>query len=72
MALNPRMVNTDTQVTWDGGTFRVKAGTIVDIAPGSAAETAYGGAGNLTTLSAQQALNIADGTSPDGIFRGTG
>jgi len=72
MALNPRMVNTDTQVTWDGGTFRVKAGTVVDIAPGSPTETAYGGAGNLTTMSAQTALNVADGTNPDGLYRGSG
>jgi len=72
MALNPRMVNTDTQVTWDGGTFRVKAGTVVDIANGSAQETAYGGASNLTTLTTQQALNVAGGTSPDGLYRGTG
>lgn len=72
MALNPRMVNTDTPVTWDGGTFRVKAGTVVDIANGSALETAYGGAGNLTTLSAQQVLNVGSGTVPDGDFRGTG
>jgi hypothetical protein len=72
MALNPRMVNTDTNVTWDGGTSRVKAGTVVDIANGSALETAYGGAGNLTTLSAQQALNVGYGTLPDGDLRGTG
>ena len=72
MALNPRMVNSDTNVTWDGGTTRVKAGTIVDIANGSAQETAYGGAGNLTTLSAQQALNVATGSLPDGNRDGTG
>jgi len=71
MALNPRMVNTDTQVTWDGGTFRVKAGTIVDIANGSAQETAYGGAGNLTTLSSQQVLNVSSGAGFPGVGSST-
>lgn len=61
MALNPRRVNTDTTVSWDGGTFRVPRGTIIDCPPGSAMETAYGGAGNLTTLSTQDALNVASG-----------
>jgi hypothetical protein len=67
MALNPRMVNTDTTVTWDGGTFTVPAGTIADILPGSALETAYGGASNLTSLSAQQALNTAGGAAFSGL-----
>lgn len=67
MAANPRMVNTDTTVTWDGGTFRVLAGQIVDIPAGSALETAYGGASNLTNLSAQQALNTASGTGFVGV-----
>ena len=71
MALNPRMVNTDTQVTWDQATFTVLAGTIIDCAPGSAAETAYGGASNLTTLSAQQALNVASGAGFSGIGSST-
>lgn len=71
MALNPRLVNTDTDVTWDGGTFNVPAGTVVDIPAGSALETAYGGAGNLTSLAGQYALNIAGGTYPD-VFGGTG
>ena len=72
MALNPRMVNTDTTVTWDSGTVRVPAGTIVDIPAGSALETAYGGAGNLTTLSAQQALNVSSGTAMDAVGSGVG
>lgn len=66
MALNPRRVNTDTTVTWDGGTTRVIRGTIIDCAPGSAQETAYGGAGNLTTLGTQDALNMSDGTQAVG------
>ena len=71
MAINPRMVNTDTIVTWDGGTFNVPAGTVVDSPPGSALETAYGGMGNLTDLSGQYALNISAGGYPD-AFGGTG
>jgi hypothetical protein len=43
MAGHPRMVLTDTQVTWDGGTFTVRHGTVVDIVPGSALEAANGG-----------------------------
>jgi hypothetical protein len=61
MALNPRRVNTNTTVTWDGVTFQVVRGTIIDCAPGSALETAYGGAGNLTTLGTQDAVNVSDG-----------
>lgn len=61
MALNPRRVNTDTTVTWDGGSFRVLRGTIIDCAPGSALETAYGGAGNLTTLSGADATAVSSG-----------
>ena len=67
MALNPRMVNTDTPVTWDGGTILVPAGTIVDIPAGSALETAYGGASNLTSLSGQQVLGVSDGAAFSGI-----
>lgn len=66
MALNPRRVNTNTTVTWDGVTFQVLRGTIVDCPPGSALETAYGGAGNLTSLSAQDATNMSDGTQAVG------
>ena len=50
MAGHPRMVLTDTMVTWDGGTFRVRRGTIADVAPGSALETAYGGSSNLSAV----------------------
>ena len=71
MALNPRMVNTDTSVNWDGGTSLVPAGTIVDIPPGSALETAYGGASNLTSLSAQQVLAVADGAGFSGVGSST-
>lgn len=67
MAANPRMVNTDTSVTWDGGVTLVPAGTIVDIPAGSALETAYGGSSNLTSLSAQQVLGVADGAAFSGV-----
>jgi hypothetical protein len=50
MAGHPRMVLTDTEVTWDGVTTFVRHGTIVDIAPGSSLETAYGGSGNLSAV----------------------
>lgn len=44
MALNPRIVVADTDVTWDNGTTttHIPRGTLVDCAPGSALETAYG------------------------------
>ncbi len=50
MAGHPRYVLTDTEVSWDGGTTFVRAGTIVDIAPGSALEAVYGGSGNLSAV----------------------
>ena len=51
MSANPRVVLTDVYVTSDRcGTLPlfVRHGTVVDIVPGSALETAYGGAGNLS------------------------
>jgi hypothetical protein len=68
MALNPRQVISDTTVTWDSCTTFVLAGTIVDVAPGSALEAAYGAA-NLTTMSGQQAANVSNGSAAVG---GTG
>ena len=59
MALNPRMVTVNIPVTWDGVTFNVTAGTVVDIPPGSALEAAYG-AGNLVALTSQQTGGSAD------------
>jgi hypothetical protein len=43
-------VLTDITVIWDGGSTFVRKGTVVDIAPGSALETAYGGLGNLSAV----------------------
>ena len=63
MAANPRQVITDTDVNWDGGTFHVLGGTIVDIPGGSALEDAYGGPANLVALSEQDALTISNGAT---------
>jgi hypothetical protein len=53
MASNPRMVNTDITITWDGVSQRIQRGTIIDVPAGSALQTAIG-AGNLTALTANQ------------------
>lgn len=50
MAANPRIVATDINVAWDGGTFFVRKGQIVDIPAGGALETAYGGPSNLVSI----------------------
>ena len=50
MSGHPRIVLTDTDVSWDGNTTFVRHGTIVDIVPGSALETAYGGSSNLSAV----------------------
>jgi hypothetical protein len=65
MALNPRVVTANISVTWDGVTFPVTAGTVADIPPGSALETAYGTA-NLAALNPQQV------GSPESIASGGG
>lgn len=51
MSANPRVV---LSAVWVGpanafqpGAYYARAGTVVDITPGSALETAYGGPGNL-------------------------
>jgi len=49
MAANPRVVNKDIIVNWDGGNFPVTGGTIVDVPAGSTLEAAYG-VSNLTSL----------------------
>jgi hypothetical protein len=66
MAANPRIVNKDTDVTWDGGIFHALAGTIVDVPAGSTLEAAYGSA-NLTAVAA---TNIDPGEAQS--FGGTG
>ena len=61
MALNPRMVVSDIDVSWGGGMFHVLRGTIIDCPPGSSMETAYGGASNLADLSGPAALAVSNG-----------
>lgn len=63
MAANGRMVVRNIDVTWDGGVFHVKAGTIVDIPAGSALETAYGTT-NLVALTAAQIGGGGGDTQP--------
>jgi hypothetical protein len=46
----PRRVLTGVTVSWDGVQWFHKAGTVVDIKPGSQLEAAYGGAGNLSAV----------------------
>jgi hypothetical protein len=51
----PRRVLASVLVTWgEPGSppLLVRKGTVLDITPGSALETAYGGAGNLEALTA--------------------
>lgn len=63
MGANVRMVNTDTTFTYDGVSQRVQAGTLIDVPPGSALETAIG-TGNLTSLSVSQDVIDAGGDAP--------
>jgi hypothetical protein len=61
MSAHPRRLLADTSVTWgEPGSppLLVRRGTIIDITPGSALETAYGGAGNLQNVTAN--LGSAD------------
>lgn len=66
MALNPRIVINDVDVTWDGVVTHVLRGTLVDCAPGSALETAYGGAGNLATPGTDASYALSSGGQPVG------
>jgi hypothetical protein len=63
MAASPRVVAVDTPVTWDGYTTLVLRGTIVDIPPGSALETAYG-TGNLVSIGPTSAQVLSGDTEP--------
>ena len=51
MSANPRRVLTDIELLWPPGNtlfpLHVRKGSLVDAAPGSALETAYGGPSNL-------------------------
>jgi hypothetical protein len=65
MAASPRVVANDIPVTWDGYTTLVLRGTIVDIPPGSALETAYG-VSNLVALGPTSAQVMSGDTEPIG------
>lgn len=65
MAANPRIVTNDITVAWDGATFPVSAGTIVDIPAGSALESAYG-LSNLASMTGAQASGDAQGGNQPG------
>ena len=62
MSAHPRVVLTDTTYSWgEGGcTSFLPAGTLIDVTPGSALETAIG-AGNLGTLAPQMLQDAANG-----------
>jgi hypothetical protein len=55
-----RLVTSDTDVAWDGGTTHIPAGTLVAVEPGSALEAAYGPA-NLADLDEGAAAAAAAG-----------
>lgn len=49
--------------SWDCGTVWIPAGSLVDVAPGGAYETAIG-TSNLATLSATQLAQTVSGSNP--------
>jgi hypothetical protein len=59
---NPRIVLTSLMVPWPSALYPVyvRAGTIVDITPGSAMEIAYGTVTNLANLSPVSRDEIQD------------
>lgn len=64
MSQYPRRVLTATNVTWGNEAFFVRAGTVVDIKPGSLLETAYGGSSNLSGVITQAQIG-GDGAGMD-------
>jgi hypothetical protein len=62
MSAHPRVVLTDTTYNWGeaGCTYFLPAGTLIDVTPGSALETAIG-TGNLGSLSIQALSDAANG-----------
>jgi hypothetical protein len=59
-----RQVAATTSMTWDNSTIAVPAGTIMDVQPRSALETALGGAGNVPVLSAAALTANVTGSDP--------
>ena len=60
MSANPRITLSKVTYSWDGCSYTLPAGTLLDVAPGSALETAIG-SGNLGTLSNQALQDAANG-----------
>jgi hypothetical protein len=62
VSANPRRVLADIELLWPPGNtlfpVHVRKSTVVDVVPGSALEQAYGGPGNLQTVTAD--LGSAD------------
>ena len=60
MSANPRVVLAEVSYSWDGGTWTLPAGMILDVPPGGPLESAIG-AGNLGTLSSQALTDASNG-----------
>jgi len=58
--VGPYVVQTGFNLTWDRETRYVRACSVIDVEPGSALWTAYGGAGNLQPLPPNQHSDVAD------------
>jgi hypothetical protein len=56
------MVLVTTTYSWDGGSWTLPAGTIIDCAPGSALEASIG-AGNLGSMTVQSLQDASNGGS---------
>ena len=66
MAANPRVLNTDVTLIWDGVQTYVPKGTIVDVPAGSSLEAAYG-LSNLTAIGGSETTGDDPGeTEPQG------
>lgn len=77
---HPNVITADTSVMWDGVAQRLARGTIIDVTPGSALETAIGreylapitgtaahGSGPVPeTAAVKEAAEPADGSPPSG------
>jgi hypothetical protein len=59
-APQPYVVQAGTWVTWGGEKYFIGPRTLVQLVPGSALYNAYGGAGNLQPLPANQQGDDAD------------
>ena len=62
MSASPRIVLSGIEIVHDGEIVFIRAGTMVDAAPGSEQEALYGGPSNLRSLTA---CELGDGESSD-------